>query len=71
VDDERRAAGLVRLDRGRRADPGCRAVISMWVSPDRRGSGTAQALWGALAGWARKDGAIALSLSVSEGNERA
>src|SRR5437016_14578848 len=36
-------------------DPGCRAVISMWVSPDRRGSGTAQALWGALAGWARKD----------------
>jgi len=52
-------------------DSGCRAVISMWVSPDRRGSGTAQALWAALAAWARKDGATALSLRVSEGNDRA
>lgn len=48
-----------------------RQVISMWVDPAARGTGIADALIGAVAGWARADGARTLTLWVTDASPRA
>ena len=48
-----------------------RQVISMWVDPSARGTGIADALIGAIAGWARTDGARILKLWVADTSPRA
>lgn len=50
---------------------GERHVISMWVDPSARGTGIADALIGAIAGWARSDGARTLKLWVADASPRA
>jgi GNAT superfamily N-acetyltransferase len=51
--------------------PGSRDLVSMWVSPTVRGRGVAGQLIGAVAGWARADGADELHLWVVLGNASA
>lgn len=51
--------------------PDERLLVSMWVAPEARGSGTADALVGAVVAWARAEGAAALLLDVALGNDRA
>lgn len=51
--------------------PGCRDLISMWVSPAARGRGVAGRLIDAVTEWARADGADELALWVVLGNESA
>ncbi|MBV9952123.1 MAG: GNAT family N-acetyltransferase [Acidimicrobiia bacterium] len=46
-------------------------LISMWVVPERRGTGVADALVDAVARWARGEGAVAVRLSVRRKNEHA
>lgn len=46
-------------------------LISMWVSPSARGTGVADALIDAVAGFARDAGASGVRLSVRRTNERA
>jgi GNAT superfamily N-acetyltransferase len=46
-------------------------VVGMWVAPGRRGTGTADALIGALHAWALDEGVRSLGLWVVEGNDRA
>ena len=46
-------------------------VISMWVSPQARGTGLAGRLIDAVAGHARAQGAPSLTLWVTDGNDRA
>jgi GNAT superfamily N-acetyltransferase len=46
-------------------------LIAMWVRPDRRGTGAADALVDAVADWAREQGSDRLVLWVVVGNERA
>ena len=48
-----------------------RQVISMWVDPAARGTGIADAMFGAVAGWARADGAKTLKLWVTDASPRA
>jgi GNAT superfamily N-acetyltransferase len=43
-------------------------VISMWVDPERRGTGIAQGLLAAVVAWAKAEGAVGLCLAVAEGN---
>lgn len=50
---------------------GERQVIAMWVDPSARGTGIADALIGAVAGWARADGARVLRLWVADASPRA
>jgi GNAT superfamily N-acetyltransferase len=50
---------------------GERQVISMWVDPSARGTGIADALIGAVAGWARAEGAHTLKLWVADASPRA
>jgi ribosomal protein S18 acetylase RimI-like enzyme len=69
--DGNEAVGLIAGLRAEGDDPRCRAVISMWVDPRCRGSGTAQALFASLADWAVQDGATGLTLDVADTNERA
>jgi len=52
----------------RRLDPGEVQLISLWVDPDARGRGVAQALIRAVAGWARERGAERVVLFVQEAN---
>jgi ribosomal protein S18 acetylase RimI-like enzyme len=51
--------------------PDAREIVSMWVEPDSRGGKLADQLLSTAMGWARDDGAGAVSLWVAEGNERA
>lgn len=44
-------------------------MISMWLAPDARGHGLAEALVHGVADWARRDGATVLTLWVVDGNE--
>jgi GNAT superfamily N-acetyltransferase len=60
------AAGL---DDG--SDPGRPHLVSMWVSPQARGRGVADAVVAAVIGWARDRGAAALLLWVTDANSRA
>lgn len=46
-------------------------LVSMWVSPDARGSGLADRLVGAVTGHASRAGAAQVTLWVAVGNERA
>lgn len=72
--DEGSASGREPGDSGRASggEPGDeRQVISMWVDPSARGTGIADALIGAIAGWARADGARTLKLWVADANPRA
>ena len=46
-------------------------LISMWVAPEARGTGVAEALIEAVSEWARRLGAVAVRLSVRQANERA
>lgn len=46
-------------------------LISMWVAPAARGTGTASALVDAVTGWARSIDAVAVRLSVRRTNGRA
>lgn len=46
-------------------------LIAMWVHPDSRGTGAADALVEAVADWAREQDAARLRLWVVEGNDRA
>ncbi|MEU4675760.1 GNAT family N-acetyltransferase [Micromonospora sp. NPDC023737] len=50
---------------------GVAELISMWVHPEVRGHGVADALVDAVARWAREVGADRLRLAVTAGNERA
>ena len=43
----------------------------MWVDPAARGTGIADALFGAVAGWARVEGARTLKLWVADASPRA
>jgi ribosomal protein S18 acetylase RimI-like enzyme len=45
--------------------------MSMWVDPDCRGAGAADALVAAVLSWARVEGARAVRLSVIDDNARA
>jgi GNAT superfamily N-acetyltransferase len=47
------------------------SLISMWVDPEARGLGGAEALIEAVAAWARAGGAQSLALWVFESNARA
>ena len=49
--------------------PGDRLLVAMWVLPDHRGTGVAQALVEAVVGWARADGGERLLLAVVDTNE--
>lgn len=61
------AAGWVDRD-----EPGRAAnLVSMWVDPAHRGSGTAAALVAEVVAWAEHEGYGLLRLWVTEGNERA
>jgi predicted GNAT family acetyltransferase len=51
--------------------PDQRLLVGMWVSPGYRGRGLAAALIGAVADWARADGAGALLLDVALANPAA
>ena len=58
-------AGALLLDNGEWH------VVSMWVSPQARGSGTARQLIEAAVGHMRAQGAQEITLWVTEGNDRA
>ncbi|MBG6095925.1 GNAT family N-acetyltransferase [Nocardioides luteus] len=55
------AAGIIQDDEHH--------MISMWLAPDARGHGLAEALVHGVADWARRDGATVLTLWVVDGNE--
>jgi ribosomal protein S18 acetylase RimI-like enzyme len=67
IDDEAvgQASGTARGADGRAE------LISMWVAPEMRGTGAADALVEAVSDWARLAGAVAVRLSVRRSNERA
>ena len=52
-------------------EDGVPELISMWVSPAARGRGTGDQLMGAVEQWAREEGAEAVKLAVTDGNENA
>lgn len=54
-----------------RAEPDAAYLLSMWVAPEHRGAGCADALIGSLLRWARAQGCATVILDVVEGNERA
>ena len=53
------------------ADPAVVQLMAMWVDPERRGSGAADALVAALLAWAAAEGAREVRLQVVENNQRA
>jgi len=65
--DERKPVGMAG---GYVGDNGAE-LVSMWVAPGARGSGTADALIGHVCAWAAADGHLTLALWVVEGNEAA
>ena len=52
-------------------DHGRVELISMWVAPEARGTGTARALVDAVTDWARAVDAVGVRLSVRRANKRA
>jgi ribosomal protein S18 acetylase RimI-like enzyme len=54
-----------------RGDPATVYLVGMWVAPEFRGSGVAQALVERVLGWAREHGRRRVLLSVEAGNDRA
>lgn len=77
------SANFLAVDAGRPVaiaagylDPECcapdeRLLVSMWVEPASRGRGVAAQLVDAVLAWALADGAQALKLQVTVGNDRA
>jgi GNAT superfamily N-acetyltransferase len=70
LEDGQDARGLVAaaLDS---ADPAIVHLMAMWVQPDARGSGGADALVAAVVGWARSERSNAVRLQVIHDNLRA
>ena len=62
---------VVGLAAGIRSDDGNAELVAMWVAPEARGSGAADALVEAVLAWARSASFPGLRLHVTEGNERA
>ncbi|GAA1555462.1 GNAT family N-acetyltransferase [Kribbella lupini] len=60
------ASGLPAHD-----EPDVRELVSMWISPDARGRGLGDRLMTAVEDWARSEGAVAVELSVVQGNDKA
>jgi ribosomal protein S18 acetylase RimI-like enzyme len=52
-------------------DPAAAWLVSMWVAPERRGSGLADRLVSAVTAWARSEGREVVRLHVEEHNQRA
>jgi len=71
ADDGTQDVGVVAGLIGEDVAPGSCEVISMWVAPPARGSGTGEGLIDAVRKWARDAGASTLVLRVADGNERA
>jgi len=65
------ATGLLDKLGGEHAVPGSWQLVAMWVDPRARGTGVADQLVDAVARQARAEGAPALTLWVTEVNERA
>jgi GNAT superfamily N-acetyltransferase len=51
------------------ATGGDRLLVAMWVLPDHRGTGVAQALVEAVVDWAREDGGVRVLLAVVDTNK--
>ena len=70
VDDSGAPTGMVvgALDS---EDQSVAHLFAMWVDPDARGSGTADALVAEVVRWAIAQGCAELQLRVTDGNERA
>lgn len=66
-----RAVGLVGVIREPGAPADERHLVALWVAPEHRGRGVAQALLAAAEDWARGDGASLLSLWLVDGNDDA
>jgi len=69
-EDENGARGLVAGD-PHRSDPEAVFLGALWVHPDLRGTGAADALVAAVLSWAKAKGAIRVWLHVVKQNERA
>src|SRR5258705_14020646 len=52
-------------------EPGAVFLMSMWVKPESRGAGIADALATSVISWAEKQGASEVGLHVGEHNDRA
>lgn len=52
-------------------DPSVAGLVGMWVAPAARGRGVGDSLIEEIEGWARSAGALAIRLTVSDGNGRA
>lgn len=63
--------GIVAGQTDHGAPDGERHIVSMWVDPAVRGTGTADALMAAVTGWARQQGARNVTLWVADGSPRA
>lgn len=68
-----RAGGPVGLVAGfpARDEPAAAYLLAMWVAPEHRGGGCADALIRTLLRWAQGQGYATVILDVVEGNERA
>src|SRR3954469_16045566 len=69
-DERGKSVGLVVAGPDEAGD-GVGHLFAMWVEPDSRGRGAADALVGAVAEWARSRGSSAVQLLITEGNDRA
>jgi GNAT superfamily N-acetyltransferase len=70
LEDERGAHGLVAGAHDV-SDPAVVQLMAMWVRPDARGSGGADALVSAVVSWARSERARVVRLQVVDDNLRA
>ena len=69
--DDDRAVGVAAAIRAPELEDSDRQLISMWVSPGARNRGIGLELVDAVKAWARDDGATALQLMVTQGNDAA
>jgi ribosomal protein S18 acetylase RimI-like enzyme len=70
LEDAQGPSGLVAAAHDS-ADPAVVHLMAMWVQPDARGSGGADALVAAVVGWARAERSTAVRLQVIHDNLRA
>ena len=70
LEDAQAARGLVAAAHDS-ADPAIVHLMAMWVQPDARGAGGADALVAAVVGWARSEHSSAVRLQVIHDNGRA
>jgi GNAT superfamily N-acetyltransferase len=69
--DDARPVGVASGGRPRVPDPAVRTLRAMWVDAEHRGQRVADALVGAVAAWARADGARVLTLWALDASTRA